>query len=93
MTPVQPLTMGFGERLVVFAKDQPEYIPLPAAIDERGKVTTEWALTEDEIERLIAGGRIRLEVHTYDPEIGTPGHTLQPVRLDVVEPECGFRES
>ena len=45
-------------RHVVFAKDQPEYIPLPALVFEDGKIMTEWSLTETERLRLIAGERV-----------------------------------
>lgn len=93
MTPVEPEVVPEGGRLVVFAKDQPPYLPLPTVIDANGAVVSEWALTKEETERLLVGGRIRLCVHTFDPEIGTPGHALQPVSICVLAPECGVRES
>jgi hypothetical protein len=92
VTPVEPLEYEGGRR-VTFAENQPEYHPLPASIDARGCVTTEWEPTEEELRRLLSGGRIRLCVHTFDPKLGEPGHCLQPVSLDVLEPECGMRES
>jgi hypothetical protein len=92
MMPVEPINED-GSRLVVFAKDQPGYIPLPTLIDEDGVVTSEWVLTPDEINCLLRGGRIRLAVHTFDPEIGTPGHHLQPVRIETIEPELQVKES
>jgi hypothetical protein len=92
VTPVEPLERE-GERRVTFAEDQPEYIPLPTSIDARGCVTTEWEPTEDELHTLLCGGRIRLRVLTFDPRVGQPGHELQPISLDVLEPECGMRES
>ena len=92
MTPIEPMIYD-GDRLLVFGANQPEYIPLPAVIDRTGMVTTEWELTEEELDRLLCGGRIRLCVHTFDPLLGTPGHELQPVSLDVLQPECGMRES
>jgi len=83
MTPVEPQRYG-GAQLVIFAKDQPEYVPLPAMVSADGVVMTEWEPTADELERLLQGGRLRLWVHTF-------GHPLQPVALEVVEPECGVR--
>jgi hypothetical protein len=77
MTPVE-LEPREGERLLTFAKDQPEYVPLPVSVDADGCVTSV---------------RVRLCVHTFDPELGEPGHYLQPVSLDVLPPECGMRES
>ena len=41
MTPVEP-TVVEGSSLIVFAVDQPEYIPLPASVDSDGLVMTEW---------------------------------------------------
>lgn len=90
MTPIEPTAVDAGCRFLTFGDDQPEYIPLPTAIDAQGMVTTEWEPTAEELYRLMNGGRIRLCVHTFDPLLGTPGHTLQPVSLDVLEPDCGF---
>jgi len=82
-----------GERLLVFARDQPDYIPLPVAVDSDGMVTSVWEPTADELHALLCGGQIRLCVHTFDPHVGEPGHYLQPVSLDVLSPPCGMKES
>lgn len=93
MTPVEPVVIEEGSRLVVWAKDQPQYIPLPTVIDPQGMVISEWEPTAEELYALLNGGRIRLCVHTFDPKLGLePGHHLQPVSLQVLEPECGFGE-
>jgi hypothetical protein len=84
MQPVEP-ALHEGAKLVVFAKDQPQYISLPASVDAGGCVMTEWELTEVELDRLLCGGRIRLWVHTFH-------HPLQPVMLEVVDPEYGYGE-
>lgn len=78
MNPVEPSSLHPGARLVIFAKDQPEYIPLPAAVDENGLVMTEWEPTAEELGLLLSGGRIRLWTHTYR----TP---LQPQKLEVID--------
>jgi len=65
---------------VVFAKDQPEYQPLPALVRPDGVVTTEWELTDQDLEKLIdnwPNSRLRLQVHTF-------GQPLQPLRIEVV---------
>lgn len=82
MMPIEPI-IHEGARLVVFAKDQPQYIPLPASVDDQGCVMTEWELTTEELDRLLCGGRIRLWIHTFH-------RPLQPVSLEVVDPECGY---
>lgn len=85
MTPVEP-RIGEDEERVVYANDQPEYLPLPASVDVDGVVTTEWEPSEFELERLLSGGRIQLRVHTFR-------QLLQPVSITVLEPDCGMRES
>lgn len=75
-----------GAKLVVFALNQPPYLPLPASVDEGGVVMTEWEPTAEELDRLLCGGRIRLWIHTF-------GHPLQPVTIEAIAPECGMRST
>jgi hypothetical protein len=67
-----------GWEFVEFAKDQPEYLPLPA---NRGPapyhaVETKWIPTEVELAKLRAGEAVYLHIYTF-------GQQLQPVRLEV----------
>lgn len=84
MTPTEPTT-GRGE-LIVFAKDQPEYIPLPARVDGH-EVVTEWTLTEKERQAILRGENVRLTIMVYPTKCeacGTVrGGRLQPVMLAV----------
>lgn len=67
-------------RSVVFAKDQPEYAPLPAVVYPDGTVLTEWRLTDEERTRIARGENLRLWIWT--------GHRpLQPVQLEVTSEE------
>lgn len=59
MIPVEPV-LHEGAHLVVFGKDQPEYIPLPASVDDAGLVMTEWVPTADDLKVLSTGGKVRL---------------------------------
>lgn len=64
---------------VVFAKDQPEYIPLPAMKvpnDPQGHVITKWQLSPEELERVKETGTIHLSMLTFN-------QPLQPVLLTV----------
>lgn len=66
---------------VVFAKDQDEYIPLPAAIvtrDEGQSVVTRWQFTEAERAAVAAGADLYLELLTF-------GAPLQPLRIHIGE--------
>jgi hypothetical protein len=85
MTPVEP-TPHDGASIVVFAKDQPQYIPLPASVDAAGVVMTEWEPTAEELDHLLCGGRIRLWIHTFN-------QPLQPVSVEAIAPDCGMRST
>ncbi len=77
MTPLEiPLTeVGCtqGYQKVVYAKDQPEYIPLPV-ISDGNKVITKWKLTKEEFEEVAITSEIYLELLTF-------GQPPQPVKL------------
>lgn len=79
MDPVEQVEAE-GTTLVTFAKDQPEYIPLPALVYPDGKVLTEWKPTEAERAAIAAGENIRLWIWTF-------GKPLQPVALTVTSEE------
>ena len=91
MIPVEPVVHKSG-RFIVFAKDQPPYLPLPALVDLQGTVVTEWELTEEELHCLMVGGRVRLWM-LYTGVTDDPPRPLTPIRLEVIEPECGMRDS
>lgn len=74
--PLPELAADPEPRFVEFAKHQAEYTPLPALVFGDGRVMTEWALSEDELTRLLRGERLRLWVWTF-------GRALQPVALEV----------
>lgn len=58
---------------IVFAKDQPEYLPLPALVHD-DKVITCWEVTDEDLERIKKDRKIYLEIWTFKKP-------LQPVRL------------
>lgn len=53
MEPVSPVIPGYTE--TIFAKDQPEYIPLPVLQDGKGKRLSRFKFTDEE-RKLIAEG-------------------------------------
>lgn len=93
MTPIEPTTIEEGSRIMTFGEGQEEYQPLPVVIDPIGMVTTEWEPTQDELDRLLCGARVRLSIQTFDPLLGEKGHPLSPICLDVLDPPCVVRES
>jgi hypothetical protein len=83
MIPATPVLLKpiVKPREIVYAKDQPEYVPLPALVsDDDGVVTTRWSLTWRERIVLLFGGNLYLQVLTFH-------RRLQPVKLMVDEPE------
>jgi hypothetical protein len=67
-------------RFVEIAKDQPEYLTLPAFVFNDGKVLTEWKPSEAERAAIARGENIRLWIWTF-------GRPLQPVALEVTSEE------
>ena len=84
MIPVEPKRPHYGAARITFAKDQPEYTPLPACIDSSGLVLTEWEFTAEDLAAILNGGRLRLWVWTFR-------QPLQPMMLEAVGDEPGRR--
>ena len=75
----------FPEKNVVYAENQPEYLPLPAHKTADGDVITCWELSEQEILEIATNGRLWLVVKTFN-------NPLQPIFLttnkdEVINPE------
>ena len=75
MTPVLPDLIDGGHP-ITFAKDQPEYLPLPALRFADGLVLTRWRLSAEELAALVNGEDLYLSVWTFN-------RPLQPVLLTV----------
>ena len=58
---------------VTFAKDQPEYLQLPAYRDEDGTIITEWEFSDEERARIAKGENPRITTLTFNK-------ALQPFR-------------
>jgi hypothetical protein len=92
LTPVSPVAPGLDLPEVVYAKDQPQYIPLPAYRYDDGTVVTRWRLSWRERLAVLFGGSIWLTLLTFNKP-------LQPVMLDAkcpilnTIPCCGQVES
>ena len=68
---------------VIYAKDQPEYLPLRAVRNHAGTVITCWQMTWRERITALVRGKVFLTLLTFN----TP---LQPVRLDTSVPKFAF---
>ncbi len=71
MTPAE-----FPQQTMVIAKNQPEYLPLPAHYDSTGVVTFLWQLTWRERLQVLVAGRLWHQVWSF-------GRPLQPVKLSL----------
>lgn len=83
MIPAQPVLPGqlhFHVLETVFAKDQPEYLPLPAIVTDDGTVITRWKLSWRERLRVMFSGNLYLSQMTF-------GEPLQPQLPSVDEPQ------
>lgn len=74
MQPISPVCPNLELPEVVYAKDQPEYLPLPSYKTTDGRVLTRWRLTLGERIRVFLSGDVYLQVLTFN-------RPLQPVKL------------
>lgn len=59
---------------IIYAKDQPQYIPLPAIKSQYGTVITKWKLTWKERFRILLTGELGVLIKTFNDPI-------QPIKL------------
>lgn len=79
----------FKEHNVVFAKDQPEYLPLPAFKNEsaQGEVITCWKLSFRERLRILFKGELWLSLMTFNKPLTPVFPTTK--KSDVLTPVNG----
>ncbi len=74
MKPIDPT--GAPGRATTFGKDQPEFVPLPARVEDGCVVHTRWHLSLDERRAILDGADI-------DLQLITGGRPLQPIHITV----------
>lgn len=74
--------INFPEQTTIIAKDQPEYVPMPAYQfhDPQGRIACCWKLSWKERFKLLWTGKIWHQVMTFNL-------ALQPQLLTVAKPE------
>lgn len=67
---------GLEQKEIVYAENQPEYIPLRALVSSGydRRVISRWTLTEEQRKAILNGADIYLELSTF-------GQPLQPIRM------------
>jgi hypothetical protein len=75
-----PVFDGLEQHEVVYAKDQPEYIPLRTLVSSgpKRKAISRWTLTPEQRAAIAAGADIFLELSTF-------GYPLHPIRMMVCD--------
>jgi len=73
----------FKESNIVFAENQPEYLPLPAYKNDKGDVISCWQLSFKERIKILFTGKIWFYILTFN-------HPLQPQRPSV---DCPFERN
>jgi hypothetical protein len=73
-----PVVDGMESEEVVYAADQPEYLPLRSLVSEgpERRVISRWTLNENARQAIASGADIYLELSTF-------GQPLQPIRMAV----------
>lgn len=77
MYPASPVIHGYDE--VIYAKNQPQYNPLPAIRQSDGCIVTRWQMTWRERFKALLTGSIYLEVLTFNAP-------LQPLKMTTEPP-------
>jgi len=67
----------FKESNIVFAKDQPEYLPLPAYRNEKGDVISLWQFNFFERIKVLLTGKMWFHVLTFNNPLQPQRPTLQ----------------
>jgi hypothetical protein len=88
MEPVEIDVTVEGYEAVIYGHSQAEYRPLPALRDVdtvEGRVLTRWRPTAEELQKLLAGDDVYLEVLTFNNTCRRCGQRqgLQPVSIGV----------
>jgi hypothetical protein len=75
-----PVFDGLEDKEVVYAKEQPQYIPLRTLVSAGPdrKVYSRWTLTAEQRKRVADGADVFLELLTF-------GHPLQPIRMAIAD--------
>lgn len=74
--PKSPVVKGLEQHQVVYAKDQPEYMPLPTLKSPDGKVMSRWTFTDEERRLIAEGADLYLTLWTFNMP-------LQPIMVEV----------
>lgn len=85
MYPIEQIIPGFKlpeHELVIYAKDQPEYNPLPMWKGPDGLRVSRWQLTWKERFKILLNGSLWLTIKTFNKP-------LQPVKLEANCPIMG----
>lgn len=80
MKPISPVIKGYEDIEIVFAKDQPEYLPLPVLRlhGPEKPMMSRWSLDEEERKRIAEGADILMTQYIFED-------LYHPVQMEVSE--------
>jgi hypothetical protein len=78
--PISPVVPGYEKSEIIFAKDQPEYLPLPALrlTGPQTPILSRWKLDDEERARIARGADILLTQMIFDG-------LYNPIQMEVSE--------
>ncbi len=73
-----PVFPGEEQHEVVYAKNQPEYVPLRCFVDRerQGRATSRWTLTADQRKAIASGADLYLTLLTFN-------RPMQPILMGI----------
>jgi hypothetical protein len=80
MKPISPVIKNYEDREIIFAKDQPEYLPLPALrlTGDSTPILSRWRFTEEERTRVALVADILLTQFIFTD-------LYHPIQMEVSE--------
>ena len=80
-----PVLDGLVSKEIIYAKDQPQYIPLRTLVSAGPdrKVLSRWTFTDKQREAIVKGADVFLELSTF-------GKPLQPIRMMIADGSDGL---
>lgn len=85
MKPIEPPQVHENAKRIKYAANASKmrgWQELPAALDDKGLVLTEWEFSAEDLSRVLRGGTLRVWISS-----GSPQGTIHPMAVETSEPE------
>lgn len=83
MKPMEPVLKKIPDDWseVTYAKDQPQYLPLPTLRNADGQVTARWHMTWAEWLRVLLMGDVFVQIHTFNALLASSRVFVYPEQI------------